>query len=196
MENKVQEIAEKIYREGVEKGQEEAQKIIAQAEAEKVDLLHKAQIEAEKIVTDARKQAETLAKNTKSELSLYAARAAETLKSKITDLMTDAVAVAAVKETVTREWLQQLILTIATRQIAGENITIRTSDAETLKQYFAQHAKNLLDEGVKIEQVNGKPSSFIVVPADGTYKIQFGDDEFAAFFKDFIRPQLAEMLFK
>ena len=43
MENKVQEITEKIYREGVEKGQAEVQKIVEAAEAEKAALLKKAQ---------------------------------------------------------------------------------------------------------------------------------------------------------
>ena len=43
MENKIQELTDKIYREGVEKGNEEAQKLIA-----------KAQEEAKRIIEDAR----------------------------------------------------------------------------------------------------------------------------------------------
>ena len=34
MENKIQELTDKIYREGVEKGNEEAQKLIAKAQEE------------------------------------------------------------------------------------------------------------------------------------------------------------------
>ena len=47
MENKIQELTDKIYREGIEKGNEEAQKLIAKAEAEairdsiKADMLEK-----------------------------------------------------------------------------------------------------------------------------------------------------------
>ena len=44
MENKIQELTDKIYREGVEKGNEEAQKLIA-----------KAQEEAKRIIEDAHK---------------------------------------------------------------------------------------------------------------------------------------------
>ena len=47
MENKIQELTDKIYREGVEKGNTEAQKLIANA-----------QDEAKKIVEDARKEAD------------------------------------------------------------------------------------------------------------------------------------------
>ena len=45
MENKIQELTDKIYREGVEKGNEEAQKLIV-----------KAQEEAQKIVENAQKE--------------------------------------------------------------------------------------------------------------------------------------------
>ena len=37
MENKIQELTDKIYREGVEKGNEEAQKLIAKAQEEEGD---------------------------------------------------------------------------------------------------------------------------------------------------------------
>ena len=47
MENKIQELTDKIYREGVEKGNEEARRLIANA-----------QEEAKKIVEDAHKEAE------------------------------------------------------------------------------------------------------------------------------------------
>ncbi len=196
MENKVQEITEKIYQEGVEKGQAEAQKIVEAAEAKKTDILKKAQQEAEKIVADAKKSAEELNKNTQSELQLYAGRAVEALKSEITDLVTGTIVDAAVKNAVGNEWLQKLMLTLATDWVTKENVIIQTTDAETLIKYFTREAKALLDKGIKIEQVNGKPAEFAIMPADKSYKVKFGEAEFAAYFKKFLRPQLVEMLFK
>ena len=49
MENKIQELTDKIYREGVEKGNEEAQRLISSAHEE-----------AAKIVEDARKEADSI----------------------------------------------------------------------------------------------------------------------------------------
>ena len=46
---KIQELTEKIYREGVEKGQQEADRIVAEAKAQ-----------AEKIVAEAKEQAENI----------------------------------------------------------------------------------------------------------------------------------------
>ena len=69
------------------------------------------------------------------------------------------------------------------------------ADAESLKKYFAANAKALLDKGVRIEQVNGIKTLFSVSPANGSYKVNFGEEEFMNYFKEFLRPQLVEMLF-
>ena len=55
--------------------------------------------------------------------------------------------------------------------------------------------KALLDKGVTIQQVNGIKTLFTVSPADGSYKVNFGEEEFMNYFKAFLRPQLVEMLF-
>ena len=196
MENKVQEITDKIYREGVEKGQVEAAKIIETAETKQAEILKNARQEAEKIIADAKKSAEELTRHTKAELQMYAGRAVEALKSEIANFMTDTIVDVTVKETVNHEWLQKLILNLATDWITKENIVIQTADADMLTQYFAQQAKGLLDKGVQIEQVNGKNAGFAIMPADKSFKVQFGETEFVAFFKEFLRPQLVEMLFK
>ena len=195
MENKVQEITDKIYREGVEKGQEEARKIVEAAEAAKADMLKKAQQEAEKIVADAKKSAAELTKHTKAELQMYAGRAVEALKSEIADLVTGSIVDVAVKATVDNEWLQKLMLTLATDWVTKENVVIQTADATALTQYFAKHANDLMRQGVQIEQVNGKNAGFTIMPADKGFKVQFGEAEFASYFKEFLRPQLVELLF-
>ena len=195
MENKVQEITDKIYREGVEKGQVEAQKIIEAAEANKAEMLKKAQHESEKIVADARKSAEELTRNTQSELKLYAGRAVEALKSEIVNILTGTIVDATVNKTVNVEWMQNLMLTLASDWVSKENVVIQTADADALKQYFLKQAKDLLNKGVQIEQVNGKPTAFSIMPAEKGYKLQFGDAEFADYFKEFLRPQLIELLF-
>ena len=78
---------------------------------------------------------------------------------------------------------------------AGQ-LTIRTADAQALAAYFTANAKDVLAGGVKIEQVNGKETSFSIAPADGSYKVAFGEEEFIAFFTEFLRPQLVETLFR
>jgi len=196
MENKVQEITEKIYREGVEKGQAEAQQIVEAAQEKKADMFKSARQATEKMIADAKKSAEELSNHTHAELQMYAQRAVEALKNEIANLLSNAVVDTVIGNTINHEWLQQLMLTLAIEWSNREDVIIQTADAEALTKYFFLHAKELLDKGVQIEQVNGKHAGFAIMPATKGYKIQFGEAEFAAYFKAFLRPQLVEMLFK
>ena len=91
--------------------------------------------------------------------------------------------------------MSPFIVALASKWSVNEPIVISTADAEGLTKYFAAKAKDLLDKGVKIEQVNGIKTLFSVSPADGSYKVNFGEEEFMNYFKEFLRPQLVEMLF-
>ena len=191
MENKIQELTDKIYREGVEKGNEEAQRLIANAQEEAKKIIEDAHKEAESIITSSRKSADELAENTKSELKLFAGQAVNALKSEIATIVT-----APVKEFAqNQDFLNAFIVALASQWSVDEPIVISTADAESLKKYFAANAKALLDKGVRIEQVNGIKTLFSVSPANGSYKVNFGEEEFMNYFKEFLRPQLVEMLF-
>ncbi|MEG1543152.1 MAG: hypothetical protein RR382_01325 [Tannerellaceae bacterium] len=196
MDTKIQELTDKIYREGVEKGNEEAGRIIAGANAEKQAILSEAEAEAKQIVAAAQKQAVELKKNTEAELQLFAAQSVEALKSEVTNLITGKIASANVRAIVSdAAFMQQVILEMTKQWAKNEALTIQTADAVALTKYFEANAKELLNKGIKIEKVNGKDAGFTILPSDGSYKVSFGEDEFVEFFKEFLRPGLVEMLF-
>ena len=195
MENKIQELTEKIYAEGVEKGKAEADRLVCEAKENAVEIVKKAQAEAEAIVAAAKKKAEELDANTRSEVKLYGAQAVGALKSEVATVVTDTIVKAAVKEALAGDSVKAMLVKIAERWNSDEALVISTSEAEELKAYFAKNAKALLDKGVEIKQVNGSKTSFSIAPADGSYKVNFGEGEFEAFFKSFLRPQMVELLF-
>ena len=196
MENKIQELTEKIYREGVEKGNDEANRLISNAREEAAKIIEDARKEADAIILAARKNATEISENTQSEIKLFAGQALNALKTEVTSLLSNQVVSDAVKNFVSdKEFLNKFIVTLAEKWVSDEPIVISTADAEGLKKYFATKAKEVLDKGVKIEQVNGIKSIFSISHADGSYKVNFGEEEFENYFKDFLRPQLVEMLF-
>ena len=193
---KIQELTEKILREGVEKGQAEAERIIAEAKGQAEKILEQARQQAQDITAQAQKQASETAANTRSELKMYTGQALSALKSEVTNVLTDRVVKEAVKGlTASPDFLGQFAVALAERWSANEPIVISSSEADSLKAYFAAKAKALLDKGVTINKVNGKDTLFSIAPADGSYKVNFGKEEFETYFKNFLRPQLVEMLF-
>ena len=196
MNNKLQELTEKIYLEGVEKGKVEAAQLIADAEHEAKAIIAKAQAEADKIKADAAKNAPELDKNTKSELKLFAEQSVNAIKTEITNLLSDKIASDAVKAATSDKVFMQKTITALVEQWAKEgNVTIEAKDAKALTDYFMANAKELLNKGVSINEVKGLKTDFAIAPAQGGYKITFGNDEFIAYFKEFLRPKLVELLF-
>ncbi|MCF0160444.1 MAG: hypothetical protein HUJ98_05630 [Bacteroidaceae bacterium] len=196
MENKIQELTEKLFHEGVEKGNAEAARLIEAAQQQAADIVAKAQEEAAEIVAKANKQAADLDVNTKNELRQFAAQSKNALVSEIANLVTAKVVKESVAEAVSsKDFVGQFLVALATQWTANEPIVIETADAANLKAFFAAKAKNLLDKGVTINEVNGLKTLFTVKPADGSYKVDFGAEEFENYFKSFLRPQLVEMLF-
>lgn len=193
---KIQELTDKIRREGVEKGQEEAARIIAEAKQQAEKIVAEAKQQAEAIGQKASKDAAELDQNTKSELKLYMAQALNALKSEITNVVSDKIVSQSVKKLADdKNFLGQFTVALATEWAKNQDIVISTEDADALKTYFAREAKALLDKGVKIEKVNGHQALFSVQPADGSYRVDFGKEELESYFKAFLRPQLIEMLF-
>jgi V/A-type H+-transporting ATPase subunit E len=196
MEAKIKELTEKLYQEGVEKGEAEATRLIEDAQNRRKILLEEAQNEAKEIVSKATKQAEDLRKNTESELKLYASQSLSALSSEVANMITGKLAEEAVKSAFQKEnFMADLIVKLISEWHGKENLTISTQDAEALKNYFNTKAKALLDKGITLEQINGKKHSFTIAPADGSYKINFGEEEFIEYFKEFLRPQLIDLLF-
>ncbi len=196
MNTTLQELTDKIYAEGVEKGKEQAEAIVAQAEQKAADIIARAQKQADDRIAQAEAKAAELDKNTRSELRLFAEQSVSAVKTEITNLITDKLVTDSVKAATTdSKFMQKLIAELAAQLVKDGQVTIEAKDAEALRRYFAANAKTLLDKGVEIKEVKGIKTDFTIAPQAGGYKLAFGDDEFIAYFKEFLRPQLIELLF-
>ena len=196
MNTKIQELTDIIYNEGVAKGQAEADQILAQAKEQAQKLITDAQKQADALLAAAKKESADNAENVRKELKLYAAQAVEALKSEIATVVTEKIVQDSVKGfTLDQKAFNEFILKIAQEWGKNQQIEIKSADAEALKKYFTANAKDLLDKGVKITQVNGREAEFSIQPADGAYKVNFGTEEFENWFKSILRPQLVETLF-
>ena len=190
------ELTNKIYAEGVEKGNAEAAQIVAKAQEEAATIVAKAEKEAAEKLAAAEAKLAELDKNTRAELKLFAEQCLSALKTEVTNLITEQVATDSVKVATADAKFMQVVIATLVEQMAKEgNVTIEAKDAEALNKYFAANAKGLLEKGVKINEVKGIKTDFAIVPERGGYKLNFGEKEFVDYFKEFLRPQLIDLLF-
>ena len=194
--DKIQELTSKLYEEGVKKGNAEADKIIAEAEKKEKQILDDAQSKAQQIIDAAKKKSTEVSNNAESELKLYASQALEALKTEVTNIITEKLASSSVKAAVDdKEFMQKLITSLMQNWAEKQTMVVSVENKDELESYIKANAKSLLDNKLKIESVNGIKTGFIIGPEDGTYKVNFGEEEFVEFFKEFLRPQIQQLLF-
>ena len=127
---KIQELTEKIYREGVEKGQAAADRIIEDAKQTAEQIIAEAREQAKAIEVQAQKKAAELDANTKSELKLYTSQALNALKSEIANVLTDKVAKdAAAGLAADKNFLGQFAVMLASKWAGNEAIVLSSSIA-------------------------------------------------------------------
>lgn len=189
-------LTQKVYAEGVEKGNAKAEELIKAAEAKAAAIVAEAEKKAAATIAAAEQKAAELDKNTKAELKMYAEQSVNALKTEVTNLLTDTIAADSVKAATADATFMQGIITKLAEQMAKDgDVVIDAKNAKAMTEYLKANAKGLLEKGVKINEVKGQKADFAIAPAKGGYKLSFGDAEFVAYFKEYLRPQLVEMLF-
>ncbi|MDO5035446.1 MAG: hypothetical protein Q4D93_00610 [Porphyromonas sp.] len=198
MDSKIQALADKIYKDGVEKASGEASQIISEAEQKGDQLLQKAKQEADAIIKDAKEESAQLKARSEKEIAAAVEHAMASLQAKITDMVTTEAVQRGVDESLTSpEALYAVVAKMSEQMFEQETngVEISTSDAEQLTSYFQKHAKEVLDKGLEIKEVAGRPTQFELAPKDGSYKVVVSDEAFKAFFQDFLSPRLKSLLF-
>ena len=97
MENKLQQLTQKLYDEGLEKGRAEAERLVSEAKSEAAKIIADAKAEAEAIVKAAEAKAEDTAKNSMTEIALAGKQAVARIKEEISSLIAAESTFSAVK---------------------------------------------------------------------------------------------------
>jgi len=203
MQNKLQELTEKIYQEGISKGNTEAEAIISNARKEADNIISGAKKEADEILKEARKKSEEILSNGKAELKLSSKQAINALKQQITDLINGEIIHSSVSSAFDDlQFIQRIIEQAVKNWDAGSaeipeiTVLVPKNDEKKLIEYFIKSGKELLDKGLEIKANETIKTGFQISPKDGSYKISFTENDFTNFFKQYLRPRLVKLLFE
>jgi V/A-type H+-transporting ATPase subunit E len=201
MQNKLQELTEKIYQEGITRANEEAEKIISGARAESEKIIKEAEKEAKKIVSEAEKKAEETMKNTGSELKLSFRHALNALKQEIEKVITCKIVEDPVSEAFTdNRFIARLIEITAEKWSPGNDekgieIYLPEEILNEIEKYLTGKTHKTLSEGITLQPVKSMEKGFEIHPHGKEYKISVTESDFASYIKEFLRPKLVDLLF-
>lgn len=201
MENKLKELTDRLYGEGLEKGRVEADRLVSEAKAEAEKILAEAKAEAEKIVKQAETKAADTTKNTMTEITLAGRQAVAKIKSELAEaIIAKSTAEATKAATLDAEFIKKMLLAVAENWSgAGEKTELKALLPEALEKEFtttfAAAAKELLAAGIEVGYSKEVRTGFKVGAKNGGYYIAFTDESFAALMEQYLREKVSQMLF-
>ncbi|MDA3780518.1 MAG: hypothetical protein PF487_09930 [Bacteroidales bacterium] len=203
MENKLKELTQKLYNEGVDKANKEAEEIISNAKKESEKIQSEAEKEAKVIIENANKKAADTKKNVESELALAAKQTLRTIKQKTTSLISHNAVSSQTKSAFNdNDFVKKLIETVVKNwnPNKGEGIDLSVLLPEKLEKefekYFNEKVEKELNAGLELSFSEDIKGGFKIGPADGSYKISFSEEDFENFFKIYLRPKTINILYQ
>ena len=196
MENKLQQLTQKLYDEGLEKGRAEADRLVAEAKKEAAKIVAEARAQAEDIVRKAQDKAEDVEKNTMTEISLAGKQAAAKIKSEIAAMIVAKSTAAGVREAVMDPaFIKEMLLSVAKNWNGADagkvelKALLPEADRAKLDEAFGKSAQELLS-------ANEVKTGFKVGAKERGYYISFSDADFDALLGEYLREKVSDMLFK
>lgn len=201
MENKLKELTDRLYGEGLEKGRVEADRLVADAKEQAAKILADAQAEATRIVKQAEDKAADTAKNSMTEISLAGRQALATIKNEIAEaIIAKSVGEGVKQATVDAAFVKSMLLEVAKNWNSdGSKADLKALLPAALEAEFSKlfegSAKEMLAAGVEVGYSNEVRNGFKVGAKDGGYYIAFTDESFAALMQEYLREKVSQLLF-
>ena len=200
--NKLQELTQKLYNDGLEKGRTEAERLVAEAKEQAAKILADARAEADAIAKAAQDRAEDIAKNAMTEITLAGRQALSKIKSEIAEAIILKSTGAAVKAaSIDATFIKDMLLAVATNWNASSaEVSLKALLPEAkraeLDAAMQKSATELLKAGVEVGYSKEGKTGFKVGEKAGGYYISFTDESFDALLQEYLREKVANLLYK
>ena len=200
MQNKLQELTDKLYNEGLSKGKQEGEELLAKAKVQAEDIITKAQAEAERIVAAAQKQAEEIKTKTASDVKMAASQSIAATKKDIETLIVGKMTGEAVKKALSSaDFVKELIKAVAekftTEGPVALNLVLPESLKNDLEPFATKELARILGAGVEASFSKKIAGGFQIGPKDGGYFISFTEETFNQLISEYLRPATKKLLF-
>jgi len=202
MEEKLKELTDKLFQEGVEKGQAEAKRVIVRAQDEAKKIIENARNEARALADTSKKEGEEFKRKIESDLKLCSRQVLDSVKKSVEEVVTAGALSGPLTQAFSnpdtlKELLKALLQHWDPASPALPSLTVLLPEAKRveLEKSLRTELASVLDKGVKFEFSQEVKNGFQVFPDNGAYRISFTDQDFLMFFKQQLKPLSRKFLF-
>ena len=199
MAEELQNLIERIKKEGVENAQKQAEAIVSKANTQATDLVKAAQEKAEAIL-----------KKAQSDTEVYTERSIKTLEQAARDVLISVghgverlfnnIIEQSLTENLTPEELMKMIVAMVkayTEQGMTEShvdVLVSPNDQEKIKKLYMSKYRDILGKGVEIRSDDDIIKGFKISLKDGQVYHDFTLESIADVLSSFIQPKIAEIV--
>jgi V/A-type H+-transporting ATPase subunit E len=198
--DKLQELTQKLYEEGLAKGKQDGEALLEKAKSEAEGIVKQAQEEAEAILAKARKDAEDFKVKVEGDVKMAAQQAVQATRSDIENLVVAKVVDGTVDKALANEdYIKGIITAVAQKFSADEPADLSLVLPESLKTALEPFVKNelgkLLGKGIDASFSKKVAGGFKIGPKDGGYFVSLTDETFKDLIGSYLRPATKKLLF-
>lgn len=200
MSNKLQELTDRLYNEGLSKGKEEGEILLFKARKEADEIIANARKQAEDIVTEAENRAAQLKEKAESDIKMASEQALMATKKDIENLLVNALCTEETEKVLSEEkFLKEIILAVAqkfsTQQSEDISLVLPASLKSMLEPWVSTELKKALKKKISVDFSKKIKGGFSIGPQNGSWYISMSDESFKALISEYLRPVTKKLLF-
>ena len=200
MQNKLQELTDKLYNEGLSKGKQEGEELLAKAKMQAEEMVAKAQAEAAQIVAAAQKQADEIKSKVASDIRMASNQSLAATKKDIETLVVGKMTEEPVKKVLaSADFVKELIKTVAAKFTTDGPVDLALILPESLQNelepFVNSELSKTLNAGVQASFSKKVSGGFKIGPKDGGYFVSFTEETFNELIAEYLRPATKKILF-
>ena len=202
MQDKLQELTDRLYNEGLSKGKQDGEELLQKAKIEADGIIAQAKSEAARIVAQANKEAEELKTKVTADVKMAATQSIAVTKQEIEKMVVTKAAAEGVKANMNNTTFVKDLITSVVKAFNPQNaapVDLNLILPESLKTELEPVVKNEIANQfkgeVKVDYSKKMNGGFKVSPKDGGYMLQFTDEEFTQLIANYLRPATKQILF-
>ncbi|MBQ0096041.1 MAG: hypothetical protein KBS53_00140 [Bacteroidales bacterium] len=198
--DKLQELTDRLYAEGLAKGRDEGEKILEQARQQAAEIVARANAEAESIVSGARKRAEDMLAKASSDVKMASSQALDAVRESILNAVTAKSVEGGVREALDNtEFAKQVILAAAKAFSAQTpcdlEVVLPESCTKDIVAYVQNEVASAIGKGIEVKLGKKFDGGLTIGPKDGGYFVSLTDATFIGIIKEYLRPATRKTLF-
>ena len=202
MQDKLQELTDRLYNEGLSKGKQDGEELVQKAQNEASRIVAEAKAEAERIIAQANKEAEELKTKVTADVKMAATQSIAVTKQEIEKMVVTKTSTDGVKANMGNAAFVKELIASVVNAFNPQNASPVDLDLilpESMKAELEPFMKNEIAQQfkgeVKVDYSKKMNGGFTVSPKNGGYMLQFTDEEFNQLIANYLRPATKKILF-